>query len=368
VRLLALANPESERVARLQAAAARLGHTPAEIVSWETFLRTPGVLGARSFDVLRIESPGENAQVERLLIAKGAGESDHRFDAPRISRTAALALPDDRGRILFPRQRFLGLRAALREIDSLRVTTMNAPRDIETVGDKPSCHERLVAAGVPRPAYLGTPRCFDELIESMRSRTRLRVFVKLANGSSASGVAAYQTDGRRHMVQTTVAPGLYNSTRVRRLTELAEVRAFFDALCREGVLVEEWIPKTGIGQHAFDLRVVVIAGRACHVAVRTSKTPITNLHLGHGNRRGDAAQVRARLGERVWSGVLETATRALAAFPDSLYAGVDVLITSRGRVCVAEVNAFGDLLRRESFEGRDTYEVELGALSERAFA
>jgi glutathione synthase/RimK-type ligase-like ATP-grasp enzyme len=366
--LLALANPESERVARLQEALSRLGRAPASVLAWREFLPDPTSLERHRADALRIESPGEDALVERMLIAKGADEPDADFAAPRLARRDALALDDDRGRILFPRQRYLGFRAALREIEALGLPAMNAPRDIATMGDKPSCHRALTAAGVPRPRVVGTPRSFDELVDCMRREGCPRVFVKLANGSSGSGVAAYCSDGRRHIVDTTVervagegheGPALYNSTRVRRLTDESEVRALFDALCQEGVIVEQWIPKAGIGGHVFDLRVVVIAGRACHTVVRTSPTSITNLHLGRANRRGDLDAARERLGDGAWSAALDVAERSLRPFPSSFYAGVDVLVTARGRAYVAEVNAFGDLLRRERHEGRDTYEAEL---------
>jgi len=367
VRLVALANAESERVARLQEALVRLGRRAASVVTWEEFLADPRSLAAANADVIRIESPGENARVERLLIAKGAEQTDERFDAPRIVASGALALPEDRGRILFPRQRYLGFRAALREIEAMGLPAMNAPHDIATMGDKPACHERLARAGVPRPRVIGVSSSFDELVDSMHRAEIPRVFVKLANGSSGSGVAAFSSDGRRHLAETTVevadggARSLYNSTRVRRIGDLGAVRALFDSLCREGVIVEEWIPKAGVGGSVFDLRVVVIAGRACHVAVRSSPTPITNLHLGRANKRGDVAAARARLGDHGWSTALAVAERALAAFPASFYAGADVLVTSRGRACIAEVNAFGDLLRRERFDGRDTYEMELSS-------
>ena len=44
------------------------------------------------------------------------------------------------------------------------------------------------------------------------------------------------------------------------------------------------MPKAGLAGHVFDLRVVVIAGRARHAVVRMSRGPMTNLHLL--NRRG----------------------------------------------------------------------------------
>jgi hypothetical protein len=94
------------------------------------------------------------------------------------------------------------------------------------------------------------------------------------------------------------------------------------------------------------------------VVVRTSPTPITNLHLGRANRRGDPARVRALLGEERHAAALAVCERAAACFPDSLYVGVDLLVaTDRTRFFIAELNPFGDLLHRS-----DTHDAELAAL------
>ena len=99
---------------------------------------------------------------------------------------------------------------------------MNSPAEIALMFDKPACHRRLSESGVPVPECLGTVGSFDELREAMRAGGCARVFVKLAHGSSASGVVAYQTDGVRHRASTTVEVVrrggqtlLYNSRRIR---------------------------------------------------------------------------------------------------------------------------------------------------------
>src|SRR5581483_1361525 len=119
-----------------------------------------------------------------------------------ISKTEALSLTFDRGRLLFPRQWYRGFRAALgmlaRQVaDHPNVRWVSPPEEITVLFDKRRCQERLAAAGVPIPASLGSPRCFDELWQTIRRTRRYRVFVKLACGSSASGVVAFMTDGRR---------------------------------------------------------------------------------------------------------------------------------------------------------------------------
>jgi len=366
---LVIGTPADERVAAFQLARQGRGLPPARIVPWET-LPAGAPLPLPANALLRIESPGAHWPAEQALLALGADEPDERYQAPRLSRAGALALPEERGRLRFLRQRHLGMRAALRGIaGQLRarpdVRVMNAPADIAEMSDKPRCHQRLVEAEVPRPAVLGTPGCFDELEALMDRQRCARVFVKPASGGSAAGVVAYQrgAGGRLAITATELSAGrLYSITRVRRHGD-ASAPALLDGLCREGVLVERWIPKLGIRGATFDLRVLVIAGRARHVVVRTSATPITNLHLGQGNRRGDLAEVRARLGEARFAEALRVCERAAACFPGSLYVGVDLLVAIDGRrFFTAELNPFGDLLRRAESEGASPHEAELAAL------
>jgi glutathione synthase/RimK-type ligase-like ATP-grasp enzyme len=351
------------------------------VVAWTDLARDPDALEGRLAGqddlLLRIESPGESFAVYKLLLALGAEEPDDRFAAPRLSARKALALVEDRGRVCFPRQRFLGFRAALRRVSkTLRgrtgVRLMNAPDDIVTMSDKPACHEVFAIREVPVPELLGTPSSFDELTALMRARRVSQVFVKLANGSSAAGVVAFRAapHGSRLQAITGVelasdgdgGTALYNSRRVRRYDAAADVRRLFDSLCTEGVIVERWIPKAGLDGRTFDLRVLVIGGCARHVVVRTSPTPITNLHLGRDNRRADVERLRDHIGARRLRAALDLAERASAVFPSSLYAGVDVLLTPGGaRAFVVEINAFGDLLRRSRDRGQDPYEAELAA-------
>ena len=127
-----------------------------------------------------------------------------------------------------------------------------------------------------------------------------------------------------------------------------------------GCTSTQWIPKAGLDGMAFDLRVVVIAGRACHVVPRLSSSPMTNLHLK--NRRGDVAALRSRMAPGAWESALETCRRAVACFPGCHYAGVDLLIApGYRRHAVLEVNAFGDLLPGITCRGQDTYTAEVAA-------
>lgn len=245
---------------------------------------------------------------------------------------------------------------------------MNTPSDIALMFDKPRCHELLRKHQISVPRSLGTIHSFEELHERMQSLRCSRVFVKLAHGSSGSGVVAYQTNGHKHQATTTVEIvrhngelRLYNSRRLRTYHDAREIAALIDELCRHHVQVEQWLPKAGFQQKTFDLRVVVIAGRAQHVVARRSHHPITNLHLL--NERGTVEAIAERMGTVAWQAAMETCERVMQLFPHSLYAGIDLLIAANYQQhAVLEANAFGDLLPGLLWQGRDTYSAEIEAL------
>jgi hypothetical protein len=322
--------------------------------------------------VVRLESPGRDFEVEKALLAAGADEVEP-AGPTRISRRAAGQLAFDKGRIWYPRQWYLGFRATLRQLerqlhDCPPHVLMSRPADVEVLFDKGRCQELFARHGLPVPRGLGPVRSFDELRERMGETGCRRVFVKLAHGSSASGVVAYHSSGGQQQALTTVELvrrdgelRFYNSRKVRCYHKPADLAALIDALAREGVRVEEWLPKARLEDHVFDLRVVVIAGRARHVVVRMSRSPMTNLHLL--NRRGEWSAVLARMGPQAWRAAQRTCEQAAAVFAGSLHVGVDLLIAPGfQRHAVLEANAFGDLLPGGLSEGVDTYEAEIQAV------
>lgn len=369
---LVIGNPGSRRTALFQAALAELRLPQAQVISYLDLLSGCEALprAVRDGTIVRIESPGKDFEVERALIAEGA-DDDEGFD--RISRRAAQSLSFERGRILYPCQWYLGYCAALRLIEGQLAEgpphqLMNSPAEIALMFDKIACHHLLNERGVPVARSLGAVISFDDLVERMREQNCYRVFVKLAYGSSASGVVAYQTDGRRHQATTTVEMArhsgelrLYNSRRIRVYRDWREIAELIDALCRNRVQVEQWLPKAWFDNQTFDLRVVMIAGLACHTVARLSRSPMTNLHLL--NERGDPDAVREKIGQAAWDGAMRNCERAMECFPESLYAGIDLLFTpDHRRHAVIEVNAFGDLLPGVLLQGRDTYIAELLAM------
>ncbi|WP_329102231.1 STM4014 family protein [Micromonospora sp. NBC_01699] len=352
--LVVVGNPDNRRVRMFQAAAGAAWPGPVETLPWRRLAEGPVRLPDHA--VVRVDSPGEDAEVDRLL--RGA---DRPAEHGEIGGSAAW---------------YAGLRAALDRLTTAvrdaHATLVNDPADVAVMFDKRACHARLTRFGVPVPAALPvSPGDYGELRAMLRGAGWARVFVKPAHGSSASGVLALETAPGRVQATTSVelaADGrLFNSLRVRRYRTEREVAAIVDRLAPDGLQVERWFPKAGLGGRTLDLRVLVVAGQPGHVVVRSGRGPLTNLHLG--NDRGDLAEVRAAMGEPAYEAVLSTCVRVAARFPGSLHAGVDLMVgTDWRRHMVAEVNAFGDLLPNLlDPAGRDSYAAQLHALTSGRF-
>lgn len=362
-RFVVVGNPGNRRVAYFEAAVRSAGLPPARVVSWLQVLRGEAAFGPD--ESVRIDSPGEDAEVERLL--RGVD------DPTRVEGSARWYA------------RFTAAVEAVAGVASAAgAEVLGSPGDISVLFNKRLCHGLLDRAGVSVPASPtsgpgATPvRGWSDVRESLREWRMPRAFVKLAHGSSASGVLAVETAGPgRVRASTSVerdAHGrLYNSLRVRRYTSEREVGAVVDALAPDGLHIERWLPKSSQRGRAADLRIVVVGGRATHAVVRTSTSPMTNLHLG--GARGDLDEVRAAVAAAggCWREALAMCERAAACFPGTPCVGVDLLPTAGWRrFAVGEVNAFGDLLPGltglpgSGAEGLDTYAAQVAAVLDRA--
>ncbi|MGC9666069.1 STM4014 family protein [Planosporangium sp. 12N6] len=342
MRLVVVGNPDNRRVRLFTEAARAAGLAPPAVLAWRDLL--DGAPPPAAGSLVRVDSPGEDAEVDRLL--RGAAE------------------PAAHGEIVGLAAWYAGLCRALDRLAGGGATLLNQPADVATMCDKRRCHALLDAAGVPVPAAVPPVAGYGELRAAMREAGWARVFVKPAHGSSASGVLALAVNGSRVQATTSVesADGrLFNSLRVRRYDSEAEVAAIVDRLAPDGLHVERWLPKAGLDDRIVDVRVVVVAGRPSHAVVRASRGPVTNLHLG--NARGDLARLRAAAGPASWAAAMETCVRVAACFPRTLHVAVDLMfLVGWRRHAVAEVNAFGDLLPGVLADGRDPYGEQVHAL------
>lgn len=368
-----IGNPENRRVAFFQQALASQQLPPATVLSYEGLLTGQETLDALPANaIIRVESPGENFAVEKLLLFFGA-QATEAEGRPVLAPSKVENLQHDHGRILYPRQWYLGFVNACEswfgaDMRNPEWTITSSVENLRVLFDKVLCQQAFADARLPIPISLGTISGWDDLQEKMRAGGFRRVFIKLANGSSASGVIALHVRGETIEAITSVELvreggeiRLYNSLKLRRYTELDDVREIVDALAPHSVHVEQWLPKAGVDRRGFDLRIVTIAGEPKHVVVRTSRSPITNLHLA--NRRGNWDELRVGIPLNAIAAVEETCRRCARLFPESLHLGLDVLFTPGFREhYLLEANAFGDLLPGVLHNGRDTYQAEVDAM------
>lgn len=329
IRLGLVGNPENRRIRDFAARWQALGQAPPTLIDYQQLPdKTPGV------DVLRIDSPGENAALASRLVALGGGPSNVQLE---------------HGEIAYLREFHQGYCALLGQIEAWHLPCFNAPSDIAVMFDKWDCHQRFAAKGLARPDSVMAPTSFEQWRHARPERGR--IFLKPLHGSSSSGVCALRwTPTRQQLIGPISVSGgrLYNSLRVRRYQSWDEIEYILARLLPQGMISETWIPKLSIDGGVVDARILVIAGQARHVVLRQSHSPMTNLHLG--NRRADPKLLAPEL-----SAAAQLAVQAAACFPGSLYAGVDVLLDGNGRPYIGEINAFGDLLPDLSDRGEDTY-------------
>lgn len=388
--LLLIGNPTNRRTQELQEARNRLGLKPAVVLPYAQLLqnwRHGGTIAdivdsSLPVPLIRIDAPGEDWEVERELLFLGAmNDTPPILDgmgAEAFSTEQVLALEQEWGRIYAPAQWFSGWKACLdrmgREAREVwpEVRFMNDPGDIQLMFDKRACQQHLSSHGVQVPPTLQSSqpiRSYTDLRTAMQYVGMNRVFVKLASGSGASGVVAYQVNPRTgdEIAVTTMgmeqAQGktiFFNEGRLRKYTRVKEIATLMNWLCAEGAQIERWMPKATLDQRAYDIRQLVAGGQAGHAIMRLSRTPITNLHL----RNERMLPAEAGLDEQRMSLVQAEAQAAMSAFPNSWSAGIDVMLTSGANplAYVLDVNPFGDLLYRVQHHGLGTYEWEMELL------
>jgi glutathione synthase/RimK-type ligase-like ATP-grasp enzyme len=343
---------------------ANRGLTPeVEVVPWAELVPRDGNLDdLPAFDrpaLVRLESPGKDEQVARLLLEAGAR------DDPAEPPCDWRSIPIPRGLLLRPGLYYCGfhrvLRGLARAFDARPHLTPTAnPLAVAEMFDKTATSAKLFVAEVPVPVWLEHPQDAFAAVDGARKRWRT-VYLKLNTGSSATGIIALRSENGDFHGSTTLAEidgRFFNSRRLIHLTGPALERAA-EFLVSEGAFAQKGIAMAQIDGQNFDVRVVCVYGRPIASIFRLSSGPMTNLQLG--GRRGNFDQCRAAIPTRDWLDALDHCAEAAGCF-DSAIAGVD-LVFERGfsRHFVLEVNAFGDFFPGwTAAGGQSVHAIEIG--------
>jgi hypothetical protein len=371
-RFVLLGNPGSPRLAHFAHALVAAGRPAPRIVAWLDLLREGRALLERLPDeplLWRIDSAGQDVQVERALLRRGY-EATRALGRPTtLDPDAVEALAFEPGRILAPRQAHEGFVAALGDlarVAALRPSwrLLTPAWAIREMFDKRAASRRLADEGVPVARALPTRETAHELRSCLKDEQVGAAWIKLTCGSSASCLALWQLAGPTETLITTMERtprGLYNSKRVRRYARRDDVDRLVDFLLGEGAHVEENVPRATLRDRWIDCRVVVVAGEREFVVVRSSRVPMTNLHLG--GDRSDVSSLAPHCPPDVLAAALESCRRVRHVY-QALHVGVDVAFT-RGfeSHVVLEANAFGDFVHGLTLGDGGVYAAEIRAAS-----
>ncbi|HVJ81910.1 MAG TPA: STM4014 family protein [Planctomycetia bacterium] len=375
MRTLLVGVPGGRRAKLWQEALAARGWPEAEECTYAQAISGPKRLGERvtSGMAVRLESPDNDVETNAFLLRLGAESCAAEGGRP-LGDAAAKAALAERGRIVQPRQWYLGFCAALAGIECELTEApprrlLNDPGEIATLYDKTKCLEVMAAAEAPIPPSARRIAGYDDLRARRDESPRGRWMVKLAHGSAAAGAMAVEFAGDRVRALTTAVsegppgePKIYGCLRIRSIVGEAEVANLMEAMAPWGLHAEAWLPKDrwSCGRR-YDLRVLTIDGKPRHAVARLSASPFTNLNLG--NDRADASTFKERA---EWRMIEEACTNAARAFPKSLHLGIDALVGPDGRsVHLLEANAFGDLLPGATDRGESALAAQLTALERR---
>lgn len=290
--------------------------------------------------LLRIESPARDLDVVKSLLQCG-----------QISRGEKVReWPELIDGWIAPQQLlFSGLTTGLERLadatsSSTSVVNPYLNEDVLSLFDKNRTSSILRNHGLPTPDSFAVDGSFSELVQQLSKNCWESAFVKLSNGSCASGIMALASSGLAGITTVQEIEGqFYNSYRVRTV-EGDELRSIASFILMQGATIQRAIAKMTVGGRNFDVRVVVMGRRVIATVFRVSGHPMTNLHLG--GRRGDPGQCRARIPQRHWLDAMDVCVEAASLFRVPCV-GVDIAFDRRtNKPAILEVNAFGDFFPR----------------------
>ena len=364
LHLLVLGIAEGKRMRHMQLAGKKFEpYIQLNILDYTNIIQTPerilDSLPPNSW--LKIDSPGEDPQVQEFFIRQGWQLQQHTH--------RPLQLPTQHGQLMASDDWYYGYADFLNRLESLitpelNIRWVNNIKSILLMTDKWCCQQHFQQYHIPTPQLLGQIHNYDEFQTLMQQHSAAQVFIKARYGSSASGIIAYRRNrqGRQQASSTTIFENdlPFNSKRVRQYTQESDIARLINAIAQYDAYVENWIPKPRLNVQgkslSFDFRTLMLNGQPQHEIIRASTHPMTNLHLD--SHRIQSEQVKTQYGIAHMHDILEQAASTL---PDAHIIGFDTIATP-SKAWVLEANAFGDLLLDIRHQEQSTYEAQLACL------
>lgn len=366
--IVVLGPSSGPRHASFAAACERFGRR-AQTIAWNAFLDDPTVLQAalRPGAYLRFDTPDQDIRAIASLYRAGKSGAG-RAGFATLAEVCETRLAS--GDIGSPAQLAFGIAAAVESASRIArgrgAAVSTSAAEVACSFDKRATLARLRTAGIPVPRSLPAVTSFEALAGAMEEARLSRVFVKLRHGSAAAGMIALARHGRAWRAVTTAEPDgdRIRATRsLRRLADPAAIAELVDRLVPLGLHAEAWLPKIGVDGRVADVRLVMLGDGTLFSVLRTSRHPMTNLHLG-GTRESVEPLVR-RIGADSWKAVLASARKAARCFSDSHVLGLDVAVLADGRShALLEVNVFGDFVRELALDGLTPHEAQVRQILE----
>lgn len=376
-QFLIIGNPENRRLTLFQSALAKSGLPSPLILSHLDLIASPERLleYAHLPLVVRIESVGENFQVQQALLKLGyqdallAGVSS-------LCPDEAILQALDPYEVICPRQIHFGFERYFNSLQAVfdranNWIVMSSPAEVLTLFDKRLTQALYQGNDIPVAGFIKQKRSTrhsessvfdpDSLRKAMSAMGWNAVVIKLSCGSSASclGIYYFRADGNEAFMTTlkSLNGKLFNSLKVQSVYRREKIDYLISFLLREGSIIEKLVPKARIGNAFIDCRVLLVDKEPVFTVVRQSRHPITNLHLG--GTRGDLTVLERMAGDEAMQQALASC-RKVAGLYAGFHLGVDLLFEpDMNKHRIIESNAFGDLLPGLQRNGLSVYEYQI---------
>ena len=246
----------------------------------------------------------------------------------------------------------------LNELKSVNCRFLNNPEDIQKVLDKYECKKILMDNNIPVSTMFLQRIADIEQLHNVMDESRInQVFIKPKFYSGAAGVVAYRRNIVRNKRQLFTSAciekeHIINTKKLKKFENNEEIDEILENILKLDCVVEVWMPKANYKGMLYDLRVVWQFGRVEFMVARTSKGPITNLHLNNGAVKWEDIGLQ----EEDIMKINALCESAMKCFPGLNMAGIDIAFTKNMKTAyIIEINGQGDLIYQDIYNENIIY-------------